>query len=257
MTTELMKLVDVEALAVASTKTGFFPGVKTKEDALVLMMLSQAEGLHPMQALRMFHVINGRPVMRADAMLARFQQAGGKVKWLTSTSTECAALFSSPGVDGTFESAWNIAKATASGLTNNPTWKKFPDAMLRARVVSDGIRATMPAVVVGLYTPEEVQDFEPVTSEPKRIEVKIEEAPEPPKEEKKALDADAQTLVKEAVEKAFPLLSEAKESRRVASELRGAFLAKVLGRKPKGYGDMTPDEAKMVIEAAEYGDKDA
>jgi hypothetical protein len=253
MTTELMKIADVEALAVASTKTGFFPGVKTKEDALVLMMLSQAEGLHPMQALRMFHVINGRPVMRADAMLARFQQAGGKVKWVTSTANECTALFSAPGVDGMFESSWNIAKATAAGLTNNPTWKKFPDAMLRARTVSDGIRATMPAVVVGLYTPEEAEDFEP-----KRVEVKVVEAPatvvEPEKEE---LPREVMELVKSAVEAAFPLLSEAKESRRVASELRGAFLAKVLGRKVKGYYDMTKDEAKMVIEAAEYGDKDA
>ena len=253
MTTELMKLVDVEALAVASTKTGFFPGVKTKEDALVLMMLSQAEGLHPMQALRMFHVINGRPVMRADAMLARFQQAGGKVKWLASTATECVALFSSPGVDGAFESSWSIAKATAAGLTNNPTWKKFPDAMLRARTVSDGIRATMPAVVVGLYTPEEAEDFEP-----KRVEVKVVEAEAVAVEpEKVELPREAQALVKSAVERAFPLLSEAKESRKVASELRGAFMEKVLGRKVKGYYDMTRDEAKMVIEAAVYGDKDA
>jgi hypothetical protein len=34
--------------------------------------------------------------------------------------------------------------------------------MLRARVVSEGIRTVFPGCVVGVYTPEEVNDFSPV-----------------------------------------------------------------------------------------------
>jgi hypothetical protein len=33
--------------------------------------------------------------------------------------------------------------------------------MLRARCISEGIRAVYPGCVVGVYTPEEVQDFQP------------------------------------------------------------------------------------------------
>jgi len=33
--------------------------------------------------------------------------------------------------------------------------------MLRSRVISEGIRAVFPGCVVGVYTPEEVQDFPP------------------------------------------------------------------------------------------------
>ena len=44
-------------------------------------------------------------------------------------------------------------------MTNKDNWKNYPRAMLRARVVSEGIRTVFPGVVLGVYTPEEVQDI--------------------------------------------------------------------------------------------------
>ena len=52
---------------------------------------------------------------------------------------------------------------------SSPTWKKYEDAMLRARVISTGVRLTLPGVLGGLYTPEEVSSFaqpRPATSFP-------------------------------------------------------------------------------------------
>jgi hypothetical protein len=49
--------------------------------------------------------------------------------------------------------------AERAGLTKNPTWKQYPRQMLRARVISEGVRAVFPGVAVGLYTSEEVQDM--------------------------------------------------------------------------------------------------
>lgn len=50
--------------------------------------------------------------------------------------------------------------ATAAKLTGKDTWKQYPRQMLRARVISEGIRTVYPGVAVGVYTPEEVQDFD-------------------------------------------------------------------------------------------------
>jgi hypothetical protein len=36
--------------------------------------------------------------------------------------------------------------------------------MLRARVISEGIRTVYPGVAVGIYTPEEVNDFDLMVS---------------------------------------------------------------------------------------------
>ena len=61
---------DVQVMAENVSKSGLFPGINTPQAAFTLMMLAQSEGLHPIQALRRFHIINGRATMRADAMQA-------------------------------------------------------------------------------------------------------------------------------------------------------------------------------------------
>ena len=71
---------DVEKMGSAIAKSNLF-GVKTPEQAVALMLIAQAEGLHPAIAARDYNIIQGRPALKTDAMLARFQQAGGKVQW--------------------------------------------------------------------------------------------------------------------------------------------------------------------------------
>src|SRR5262249_43680590 len=44
--------------------------------AFTLMLIAQSEGLDPIQAMKRYHVIQGRPAMRADAMQAEFQRQG-------------------------------------------------------------------------------------------------------------------------------------------------------------------------------------
>lgn len=56
---------------------------------------------------------------------------------------------------------WDMTRAKAAGLGGKDNWKKYPRQMLRARVISDGVRGVYPAVLQGFYTPEEVQDFAP------------------------------------------------------------------------------------------------
>ena len=98
-------------------------------------------------------------------MLARFQQAGGKVDWKEYTNDKVTGVFSHPQ-GGSLEVSWSLAQAKAIGIANKDNWKNYPRAMLRARVVSEGIRSVYPGCVVGVYTPEEVQDFTPSSPAP-------------------------------------------------------------------------------------------
>lgn len=159
MTTALVPITDMERMAQAIAKSGLF-GMANVDQALALMLVAQAEGLHPATAARDYHIIQGRPALKADAMLARYLNSGGKVEWHEHTDERVAATFSHPA-GGTLRIEWDMARATKAGLGTKPTWKQYPRQMLRARVVSEGIRATNPAVASGIYTPEEVQDFEP------------------------------------------------------------------------------------------------
>ena len=150
---------NVERLAVSIAKSGLF-GAKTPEQALALMMLAQSEGLHPMAAARDYHVIDGRPAMKAEVMLARFQQAGGTVEWHQYDDSACDATFAHPK-GSNVRIKWDLQTAKQAGLGGKQMWSKYPRRMLWARVVSEGVRTCFPACVLGVYTPEEIQDFEP------------------------------------------------------------------------------------------------
>jgi len=151
---------EMQGMAESIAKSGLF-GMKDTNQVLALMAVAQAEGLHPATAARDYHVIQGRPALKADAMLARFQQAGGKVDWKVYTDKEVTGLFSHPN-GGSLELTWTIKQANDIGLVKPGSgWQKYPRAMLRSRCISEGIRTVYPGCVVGTYTPEEVEEFEP------------------------------------------------------------------------------------------------
>ena len=149
----------MERMASAVAKSGLF-GVKTADQALALMLVAQAEGRHPATAAQEYHIIQNRPALKADTLLARYQQAGGTVKFEELSEKRCAATFSHPA-SGAFTIDWTIEMAQRAGLANKDTWKSYPRAMLRARVISEGVRTSFPGVAIGVYTPEELQDGAP------------------------------------------------------------------------------------------------
>ena len=149
----------MERMASAVAKSGLF-GVKTPDQALALMLVAQAEGRQPATAAQEYHIIQNRPALKADTLLARYQQAGGTVKFEELSEKRCAATFSHPA-SGAFTIDWTIEMAQRAGLANKDTWKSYPRAMLRARVISEGVRTSFPGVAIGVYTPEELQDGAP------------------------------------------------------------------------------------------------
>jgi hypothetical protein len=178
---------EVERQAVCVSKSGLF-GMKTPEQALTMMLVAQAEGRRPIEGPMRYHIIDGKPSKKADAMLADFQTSGGKVEWLQYTDDCVEAVFSHPSSPRPVTIKWDNKTVEKAGVKNMHL--KYPRAMKRARVISEGVRTCYPAATGLLYTPEEVQDFEPKAEykieveKPARKPAKKEESyeviPEPP-----------------------------------------------------------------------------
>lgn len=160
---------DIEAMAKAITKSGLF-GIKTPDQAVALMLVAQSEGRHPASVASEFDIIQGRPALKSQAALARFQAAGGKIQWTSRGPSKCSAKFSH-AQGGELEITWTMERANAAGLTGKATWRQYPDQMLSARVVAEGVRAVFPACLNGVYLAEEVQDFD---AKPAPVKVVIE-----------------------------------------------------------------------------------
>lgn len=133
-------------------------GIQNEQQAIALMLLCQSENMHPAVAMRDFHIISGRPAMKADAMLSRFKAAGGRVKWNHYEDDCVSATFTAPDGDS-ITVDWTPDRVKKAQLGGNAMHQKFPRQMLKARCISEGIRAVYPGVLSGLYAPEEVREF--------------------------------------------------------------------------------------------------
>lgn len=162
---------EMERMATAFAKSNLF-GVKTTEQALSLLMIAQAEGIHPGLAVMEYDIIEGKPARKAERLLARFQMSGGKVEWLAYTDENVTGRFTHPQGAGV-EVEWTIEKARKvryfargqggnggewKSLAEKYNWKNWPRAMLRSRCISEGVRACFPGAALVLLTSEEASD---------------------------------------------------------------------------------------------------
>jgi hypothetical protein len=151
-----MPFNELERLGEYIAKSSLF-GIRTKEQAIVLMAIAQAEGRHPVEAARDYDIVNNRPAKKAEAMMRDFIQAGGKVEWHSLTDELADATFTHPQT-GSVRIDWDMKRAKAA-FGDKDMYKKFPRQMLRSRVVSEGVRTLWPLATSGLYVPEEVADM--------------------------------------------------------------------------------------------------
>lgn len=136
-------------------------GCTNEAQGRVLALACIAENKNPIELARVYHIIDGRLSMRADAMLAEFRKLGGKVTWVATGDDGVAAKakFSFEGSD--MEVGFTIEDAKRAALIKpKGNWEKFPGEMLRARTVSKAMRMLAPEIVAGYYTPEEIEDMD-------------------------------------------------------------------------------------------------
>jgi len=154
----LVSFEDLGRLARTVYESKLFPSLTNVNQAFTLMMLCQSEGIHPIQAMRRYDIVKGRPALKAGSMLADFKKIGGVYKILERTDLACKIHFKQGDIEDTV--SWTMEDAHKAGLTGKDVWKNYPRAMLFARAVSEGIRIVAPEINLGVYTPEEVMDFD-------------------------------------------------------------------------------------------------
>lgn len=143
--------------------------VKVGDPGKVLLMAETGDmlGIHPVAALTGVHIIEGKPSISANLMGGLVRRAGHILRVKTTGSlndkslTATAQLIRKDDPDYTFEVTWNVEKAERAGLLPgkaNSNWQKYPDAMMKARAISEIIREGAPDVLMGgnVYTPEEL-----------------------------------------------------------------------------------------------------
>jgi hypothetical protein len=126
-------------------------------DILAALLAGQELGLAPMQSLRAFHVIDGKPSLSADALAALCVRSP-LCDYLLCEGDEVRATATTQrrGSPKPVSVTFSMADAQRAGLAGRGGWQKYPAAMLRARAIAGVCRLAYPDLCLGLYDPDEL-----------------------------------------------------------------------------------------------------
>lgn len=146
-------------LAQNAMKSGQY-GSMNEATMLNIMLTAKDLGISPMKALNGgFFIVNGKIGMSTAIMADRIRSAGHSVKILESTNQKCTILGTRKDNGDTCKLDYTMEDAQLAGLTNSPTWKKFPRNMLYNRCMSMMARMLFPDVVGNAYSEDEKHDI--------------------------------------------------------------------------------------------------
>ena len=129
---------------------------------LVAVQMGADLGLKPMQALQNIAVINGRPSIYGDALLALVQvnPVFEDIQETFDASTDTATCTVKRKNQTAHTATYSKVDATTAGLWGKSgPWKNYPKRMLQMRARGFALRDKFADVLGGLITAEEAQDY--------------------------------------------------------------------------------------------------
>ena len=151
-------------IAQALAHSGMTPqGFKTPETCFVAIMAGAELGLPPFQSLQSFAIINNRPTLWGDALMAVVRTNGFKVReWYEGEGDTLTAFCEGTRPDNgdTAEASFSVDDAKTAALwKKGGPWTTNPKRMLKMRARAFAIRDGAADVLRGFQIREEVEDY--------------------------------------------------------------------------------------------------
>lgn len=217
-------------------------------DILIAVQMGGEIGLKPMQAVQNIALINGRPCIYGDAMLAVIQ-ASGLLEWVKESDDGNTATceMKRRGYPETTVRTFSMEDAKQAGLAGKQgPWTNYPKRMRQMRARGFCARDLYADVLKGLLVAEEAQDYEVVAKVDEQTTVVMprrqgQEAKQQPQTQEQAATGEAQSQQPQsfAIDDRF-------------SESAGAIITKVTKFGPNFY--VYVGDAKFVTDSKDLAD---
>lgn len=147
----------VERMARTLHASGLLPkGANSPEKAMAIILLGRELNVSPWQAISTINVIDGKPTVSPQLMLALIEASGQSEDiQITDDGTTCTVVMKRKGRTPHSES-FSMQDAASLALIGKYNWKQQPKNMRKWRAVAACARVVFPDVILGLYTPEEM-----------------------------------------------------------------------------------------------------
>lgn len=137
-------------------------GLEKPEQILVAIMAGAELGFAPFQSLQSFAVVNGRPTLWGDGLVAVVRRNGCSIReWHDGDTAYCAVT--RPDTGETIERSFSQADAVKAGLaTKAGPWQQYPARMRAMRARAWAVRDGCADMLRGFQVAEEVIDYQEV-----------------------------------------------------------------------------------------------
>lgn len=172
----------LERMAETLLASGMLPAsLKQPAQVITIMLKSHELGVPPIEGLNGIAVIQGKPTVSPQLMLALIERSGaGSISILERSATVSVVEAHRRGrrpVQFTF----TFDDAKKLGLAGKDNYQKQPAVMLQWRNVAAAARAVFPDVISGLYLPEEMGAEVEILDDGAQVIVDATFTPEPAK----------------------------------------------------------------------------
>jgi hypothetical protein len=138
--------------------SGMFPKFKTPQQAFAAIATGTELGFKPAAALRAIDIIDGKPSVGADALVALCLQRPDLCRYfmvVEETPDSCTVETHRVGAPMPRRMTFTLEQAKHAKLTEKDVWKKYGNRMLYHRASAWLAREVYPDLCFGIYTPDE------------------------------------------------------------------------------------------------------
>ena len=158
------------------SKSGMIPADYRGKPSNVLVAINWGleVGISPLSALTYISLINGRPAIWGDGLLAICQNHPQYLGMEETSEGEgqnykATCVVKRENKNGDINKTiqtYSYAKAQRAGLLTRQTWKQYPERMMQLRARGFALRDAFADAVAGIITAEEAQDMPPMKTVP-------------------------------------------------------------------------------------------
>jgi len=154
-----------KSLAKVALSSGNYAGMKEAE-MLNLMMSAKSLGVDPLKAINGgFYIVKGKVIMSTALMSDRIRKAGHSIKIVEWSTDKCTIIGIRKDNGDSVKVEYTMDDARLAGLSESPTWKKFPKNMLYNRAMSTLARVLYSDILGSAYSEDEAHDIKNIKPE--------------------------------------------------------------------------------------------
>lgn len=149
-------------------ESGFFPDLKSIQQAKVKVWIGKSLGLSEFQSLAGVYITPKGQIGLSAVTMGAMVKSSGKYTYMIDKLDDTGCSISFYKISGDQEKPLGVSTftdkdAVKCGLVNKDTYKSYPRNMLMCRALANGCRWFCPEAISGVYAIEELDDWAPET----------------------------------------------------------------------------------------------